>query len=893
VSASYTLTADPTQENPSFSGAIASSAEEGGLVTLGVTVSARDSNNGDISVTISGLAGDLSNFNGGSYDSSTGSWTGTGGEFNTLTFSAGEDGVQNLTITATTSGAEGGSSNESYTLTVNESEPRPTISVSLSGNGLRGSPLTATPTITDADQSELGLGTTTYRWFLNANLVQTHTVSGGTPDTFTGSTVVGPLVVAAVYTDKEGNDAEGAVLVSGPDFLPRLLVAEGATSVDITGLLPDGTITGVGTPGGLVGTFTYSDNSPADPKYFQVIEVDGHVYLTVGQNLPSDDGVSAPDVFFNFYLNGSTSALGAYIKPVDAANKTSMNLTDPEIGPYTGSYLNGMSQGAPATITLAPDTEVSDKDIIRYQSIAQSSSVKPDTINNFSAGEGGDVIDIEEITKEISGANTLFFVNGGTTAPNNVAADTLYFYYKASSNQTIIYVNNTSGPLPVGSPALMQINLAGNFATATESPNLILANFIIGEFETIEPPLLEAKGPAPLRPNGSVTLPISVAFDDDDSVLVGIFGLPSGVTLTDAFDHKTFSGNSIVLTAAQVNSGLSLSSTGRFADSTLTVAGGNSTGTLAVSTFTLALIDTYAPPVVAPIQPSFTLSYTHSTAASTLFTVYERDGTPITQYDFWDDGSGGGHWSINGVAKGSNQEIVVNASQLSQVTYTPGAGTDTLYVRANDGIQWGAWTIPGFTATEAAPVSSPVHSFVSGAGGKTYAFSELFTVSDADGDSVAVYDFWDTGTGGGHWSVNGVAQGSNQEILVNTSQLSQVTYQAGSGTDTIYMRATDGLHFGAWTPGVTVANAPVASPIQSAFTLSHTQSVAATTLFTATDADGDPIIQYDFWDNGAGGGHWSVNGVAQGSNQEIVVNALQLSQVTYTPEPAPTRCICA
>ena len=130
------------------------------------------------------------------------------------------------------------------------------------------------------------------------------------------------------------------------------------------------------------------------------------------------------------------------------------------------------------------------------------------------------------------------------------------------------------------------------------------------------------------------------------------------------------------------------------------------------------------------------------------------------------------------------------------------------------------------------------------------------------------YDFWDNGAGGGHWSINGVPQASNQDILVNASQLSQVTYQAGSGTDTIYLRATDGLHFGAWTSGVTVANAPVANLNQSAFILSHTQSTAASTLFTATDADSDPIIQYDFWDNGAGGGHWSINGVAQGSNTD-------------------------
>ena len=187
------------------------------------------------------------------------------------------------------------------------------------------------------------------------------------------------------------------------------------------------------------------------------------------------------------------------------------------------------------------------------------------------------------------------------------------------------------------------------------------------------------------------------------------------------------------------------------------------------------------------------------------------------------------------------------------------------------------------TATDGAPVSTPVHTVVSGAGGKTYAVSELFTVSDADGDAPTQYDFWDNGAGGGHWSINGVPQASNQDILVNASQLSQVTYQAGSGTDTIYLRATDGLHFGAWTSGVTVANAPVANLNQSAFILSHTQSTAASTLFTATDADSDPIIQYDFWDNGAGGGHWSINGVAQGSNTEIMVTASQLSQVTYTP----------
>src|SRR5207245_2202451 len=101
----------PVAENPVFTGADATSANEGGgLVTLGASVATHDSDDGAISVTITGLAGDLSNFNGGTYTAGTGTWTGSAAEFNALTFHAGEDGVQNLTITASTSGPEAGSS---------------------------------------------------------------------------------------------------------------------------------------------------------------------------------------------------------------------------------------------------------------------------------------------------------------------------------------------------------------------------------------------------------------------------------------------------------------------------------------------------------------------------------------------------------------------------------------------------------------------------------------------------------------------------------------------------------------------------------------------------------------------------------------------------------------
>jgi hypothetical protein len=80
---------------------------------------------------------------------------------------------------------------------------------------------------------------------------------------------------------------------------------------------------------------------------------------------------------------------------------------------------------------------------------------------------------------------------------------------------------------------------------------------------------------------GSAALPISVAgFDADDTVTVTIGGLTSYETITDTLDKKTFSGSSVTLTAAEVNSGLSLQSTYGGTDrpvNTLTITASNTT----------------------------------------------------------------------------------------------------------------------------------------------------------------------------------------------------------------------------------------------------------------------------------------------------------------------------
>src|SRR6202034_3399976 len=56
-------------------------------------------------------------------------------------------------------------------------------------------------------------------------------------------------------------------------------------------------------------------------------------------------------------------------------------------------------------------------------------------------------------------------------------------------------------------------------------------------------------------------------------------------------------------------------------------------------------------------------------------------------------------------------------------------------------------------------------------------------------------------------------------------------------------------------------------------------SVAASTLFTASDPGGHTITTYGFMDTGSG--DFVLSGVAQPNNQEFDVSAAQLSQLTY------------
>jgi hypothetical protein len=202
-----------------------------------------------------------------------------------------------------------------------------------------------------------------------------------------------------------------------------------------------------------------------------------------------------------------------------------------------------------------------------------------------------------------------------------------------------------------------------------------------------------------------------------------------------------------------------------------------------------------------------------SLAASSLFSVNDADGDAITEYQFWDATSdpSSGHFVVNGVAQAPRTVIDISAAQLAQVSFATGSIGDALQIRAYDGTAWSApdsaqWA--PFTVTvpaNNAPVVTTAD--IAAQAGQSLAASSLFTVSDADGDAITEYQFWDSTADAtsGHFVMGGAAVAARTVIDIPSSQLGQVSFLTGSTGDMLQVRAFDGQSWSApdsaqWSP---------------------------------------------------------------------------------------------
>jgi hypothetical protein len=264
-------------------------------------------------------------------------------------------------------------------------------------------------------------------------------------------------------------------------------------------------------------------------------------------------------------------------------------------------------------------------------------------------------------------------------------------------------------------------------------------------------------------------------------------------------------------------------------------------------------------PVVSAHDTS--LAAGHSIAAASMITsVTDQDNDAITQYAFYDAGGAGGHFVINGQTLAAGQWGV--ASSLAAVSYVGGAspGSETLFISASDGVGWSSSvTVTATTTVNHAPVvSAPDTSLATG---HSINAATMISVTDQDGDAISQYAFYDTGAAGGHFVINGkpLAAGT----WGTSSSLAAVSYVSGSspGSETLFFSASDGQ---AWSNSVTVNatttgnHAPVVTAQDVSVVAGH--SINAVTMISATDQDGDVVSQYAFYDTGAAGGHFVING---------------------------------
>lgn len=169
------------------------------------------------------------------------------------------------------------------------------------------------------------------------------------------------------------------------------------------------------------------------------------------------------------------------------------------------------------------------------------------------------------------------------------------------------------------------------------------------------------------------------------------------------------------------------------------------------------------------------------------------------------------------------------------------------------------------------------------------AASTMFTATDPEGGAITQYEFWDsTGTSGSaYFRVGGAGQGAGQTISVAGSALGSVEVVGGniSGTDSLWVRASDGTNWSAWANWSLITTGANRLPTATATgsTIGANASKLASTLFSASDPDGDTISRYEFWDsNGsATSGYFSVAGARQAANTTIAVTASQLASTRF------------
>lgn len=235
----------------------------------------------------------------------------------------------------------------------------------------------------------------------------------------------------------------------------------------------------------------------------------------------------------------------------------------------------------------------------------------------------------------------------------------------------------------------------------------------------------------------------------------------------------------------------------------------------------------------------------------------DPDGDQIDEFMFNDlsQNSNGGHFVFKDVKVPSASYFRVPANELDQLFYRGGEfgpQGENISVLAHSN---GVWSVPskfriGTLENRFAP---ELHMFeVNARAGTSMNLSGMFSSSDADGDAIHSFSFFDTGDepNSGFFSVNGVTQPAKTWITLDWDQLGAVRYHlsALANTENIRMTVFDGRKVSTVESATMNAiAAPVIDATVNDISVDGIERVPAGSLFTQLDS-GPSFRQYQIYD---------------------------------------------
>ena len=273
--------------------------------------------------------------------------------------------------------------------------------------------------------------------------------------------------------------------------------------------------------------------------------------------------------------------------------------------------------------------------------------------------------------------------------------------------------------------------------------------------------------------------------------------------------------------------------------------------------------------------------------SSLIASVSDPTNNAITSYSFWDEGTGGGYLSLNGVKQASVSWVTVVASDISKLVYIGGsvAGVENIDIAAYNGIAWSSYSVATVTTKASLLPALLVQSQSVNSGDAILGSSLITSYSDANQLQITSFRFWDEGTAGGYLTLNGVKQASGAWVTVTAADLSKVSYIGGATANSEYVdiEVYNGHDWSDYRSAAVTTKAvlPAVLTVQDQ-TVDINKSVKISSLIsTVRDPNNYAVTSYRFWDEGSGGGYLSLNGVKQASAIWVVVDAASLSSLIY------------